>query len=325
MFKRSSVVAAGAALVAAAMPMHAQEAPANLADAIQWRSIGPANMSGRITSLAVYEADPTIWYAATASGGLLKTVNNGTTFEHQFDRETTVSIGAVAVASDDPDLVWVGTGENNPRNSVSWGDGVYKSVDGGETWENMGLRETFSTGDIVIHPENSDIVFVGAMGRIWGENEHRGLYRTTDGGETWEKVLYIDETTGVIDLAIDPNDPDVMLCAMWERQRDEFDTNDPAKRFGEGSGLYRTDDGGETWDEVTEGLPTVLKGRMGIDWSRSEDDTVYILVDSERIGTGPSNPGYAGITGTDAEVGARSRRSWTRGPPARRGCARTTS
>ncbi|HMO16131.1 MAG TPA: hypothetical protein PKA83_18565, partial [Pirellulaceae bacterium] len=167
---------------------------------IEWRSIGPANMSGRITSIAVYEKDPFIWYIASASGGLLKTTNNGITFEHQFDQESTVSIGDVQVSKTNPDLVWVGTGEANPRNSVSWGDGVYKSTDGGKTWKNMGLKGSFQTGRIVIHPENHDIVYVGALGRLWGPNEERGLFKTTDGGATWEKILYIDDQTGVVDV-----------------------------------------------------------------------------------------------------------------------------
>ncbi len=142
---------------------------------IKWRSIGPANMGGRITSLAIYEEDPCIWWASSASGGLLKTTNNGVTFEHQFDDQSTVSIGDVQVAQSDPNIVWVGTGEANPRNSVSWGDGVYKSTDGGETWKNMGLRKIFQTGRIAIHPENPDIVYVGALGRLWGPSEDRGL------------------------------------------------------------------------------------------------------------------------------------------------------
>lgn len=293
------------ALGALAAASSGQGLPDNWESAIEWRSIGPANMSGRITEIAVYEKDPSIWYVATASGGLLKTTNSGTTFEHQFDHESTVSIGDIAVSTTDPDVVWVGTGEQNPRNSVSWGDGVYKSTDGGKTWERKGLENSFQTGAVVIHPEDHDTVYVGALGRLWGPSEERGLYKTTDGGETWERILFIDDKTGVIDLAMDPHNPDVLLCAMWERERDAFDTNDPSKRFGESTGLHRTTDGGKTWEKITEGLPTVKLGRMGIDWSRSEKNTVYMLVDSERIGQGPSNPGFAGLSGTDADAGAR--------------------
>jgi photosystem II stability/assembly factor-like uncharacterized protein len=270
-----------------------------------WRLIGPANMSGRIVDLEVYEPNPKIQYIASASGGLIKTVNNGVTYDMLFQHQSSISIGDVALASDNPDLVWIGTGEHNPRNSVSWGDGVYKSTDGGKSWSHMGLEKTFQIGKVLIHPQNHDTVFVGAMGRLWGPNEDRGLYRTTDGGKTWEKVLYIDDKTGIIDMAFHPDNPDIILAAAWERGRDEFDTNDPATRWGPGSGLYRTEDGGDTWTEITEGLPTANMGRMGMDFSGVNHDTVYMLVDSERIGQGIPNPGYLGMTGSSADVGAR--------------------
>src|SRR6266481_591993 len=181
-----------------------------------WHCIGPAAMGGRIVAIAVNEADPTTYWVATASGGLLKTVNNGVTFQHQFDREATVSIGDVCVAPSDPNIVWVGTGENNPRNSVSYGDGVYKSTDGGKSWKNMGLKKSFQIGRIAIHPKNPDIVYVGALGRLYGPNPERGLFKTTDGGKTWEKILFLDENTGIIDLAMHPSNPDTLLVAAWE-------------------------------------------------------------------------------------------------------------
>ncbi|MEE2713754.1 MAG: hypothetical protein VX913_13370, partial [Planctomycetota bacterium] len=184
----------------AASTSTAQELPTSWADGTHWRSIGPSTMGGRIISLTVYENEPSTWWAGTASGGLLKTTNNGITFEHQFDHESTVSVGSVCVSQSNKDIVWVGTGEGNPRNSVSYGDGVYKSTDGGKTWTNMGLRQSFQTGQIVIHPTNPDIVYVGALGRLYGPNEQRGLYKTTDGGKTWNKSHYIDDMTGVIDI-----------------------------------------------------------------------------------------------------------------------------
>ncbi len=174
-------------------------------------------MTGRITAIAVNENDPCIWWAASASGGLIKTTNNGVTFEHQFDDQRTVSIGDVRVSKSNPDIVWVGTGECNPRNSVSWGDGVYKSIDGGTTWTNMGLNESFQTGALAIHPENPDIVYVGSLGRLWGPNKQRGLFKTTDGGETWVKVLYVNDATGVIDVQLNPDNPDEMIVATYER------------------------------------------------------------------------------------------------------------
>lgn len=273
--------------------------------AFDWRLVGPANMSGRIVDVEVYPANPKIYFVASASGGVLKTINNGDTYEHLFDHETSVSIGDVAVAPNDPDLVWIGTGEHNPRNSVSWGDGVYKSTDGGKSWSHMGLEDTFQIGKVLIHPEDHDTVYVGALGRLWGPNDGRGVYRTKDGGKTWDKVLFVNDKTGIIDMMFHPDDPNVILAAAWERQRDAFDTNDPAKRWGPGSGLYRTEDGGDTWTEITDGLPSVDMGRMGLDWSGTQRDTVYMLVDSVRIGEGITKPGYLGMTGENAEVGAR--------------------
>jgi len=272
---------------------------------MEWRSIGPANMSGRIVALSVYEADPTIWWAATASGGLLKTTNDGRTFEHQFDREATVSIGDVEVAPSDPNIVWVGTGEANPRNSVSYGNGVYKSIDGGATWTHKGLDATFQTGRIEIHPENPDIVYVGSLGRLYGPNEDRGLYKTTDGGDTWKKILYVDEKTGVMDVNLRPGAPDTLLVATFERERDEFDTNDPAKKWGPGSALWLTEDGGDSWTRITDGLPTCDIGRIDVDYWKKDPNVVFAVIDSSKIGKEPENAPYIGIRGEDADVGAR--------------------
>src|SRR5438105_8436636 len=168
-------------------------------DRLRFREIGPASPSGRIDDFAVFEKNPAIFYVATATGGLWKTVNNGTTFESVFDGQPSSSIGDVAIAPTDPNLVWVGTGENNNRQSSSWGDGVYKSTDGGKTWKNMGLKKSFQIGRIVIDRTNPNIVYVGALGRLWGPSEERGLYKTMDGGGSWQRVLYIDDKTGVID------------------------------------------------------------------------------------------------------------------------------
>ena len=274
-------------------------------DVLKWRSIGPANMSGRITAIAVYEKDPNTWWAATASGGLLKTTNNGITFEHQFDREATVSIGDVQVAQSDPNIVWVGTGEANPRNSASWGDGVYKSTDGGKTWKNMGLKQSFQIGRIAIHPQDPNIVYVGALGRLWGPSEERGLYKTTERGATWQRILYVDDKTGVIDVQMNPQDPKTLLVATYERQRDGFDGNDPAKKYGPGSGVYLTKDGGATFQKVTQGLPTCNLGRIGISISRQDPQQVFLVLESEKIGLVPENAGYAGLRGEDADAGAR--------------------
>jgi len=286
--------------------------PAAWVNQFQWRSIGPATMSGRITGIAVSEADPSTFWVATASGGLVKTTNNGISYEHQFDREATVSIGAVAVAPSNKEVVWVGTGENNPRNSVSFGDGVYKSTDGGKTWKHMGLKASYQIGKIWIHPTKPDVVFVGALGRLYGPGGDRGLFKTEDGGKTWKNVLPdVDDKTGVIDIAVSPSKPDVMLVATWQRQRDEFDSflgeakpkapggadeYAPATVHAKGSAVYRSTDGGNTFTKVSRGLPTCNLGRVGFDWSRKSPQTVFAIIDTEKIGMGKAPPRvYAGF------------------------------
>jgi len=286
---------------------------------IPWRSIGPANMSGRIVSIAVYEKDPTTYWIGTASGGLLKTTNAGVTYEHQFDKQATVSIGHVAVAASDPNIVWVGTGEANPRNSVSYGDGVYKSVDGGKTWTNMGLPESFQIGRIAIHPTDPNIVYVGALGRLYGPNGERGLYKTTDGGTTWNRVLYIDDNTGVIDVDMNPSDPNTLLVATYERARDGLDGNDPARKWGPGGGIWKTTDGGAIWKELTQGLPTVQLGRIGIDYYRKDPNVVFAVIETERITKLAPNSAFMGMAGEDAEVGARLTQITENGPSAAAG------
>lgn len=285
----------------------------------QWRSIGPANMGGRMIDMAVYPKDPQTFWVATASAGLIKTVNGGHTFEHQFEHEATASVGAVAVAATDPGIVWVGTGEANPRNSVTWGDGVYKSTDGGKTWTNMGLRETFQISRVIIHPTNHDIVYVGAMGRCWGTNEERGFFKTTDAGKTWQKILYIDEKTGVIDAVMHPTEPDTLLVAMWERQRDGFDTNDPAKKWGPGSGLHKTTDGGATFKRLTAGLPDTNLGRIGLNFYLKDPTHVYAIMESDKAGMNSANAPYLGVTGENADAGAKITRVVEDGPAAKGG------
>src|SRR5207237_9373128 len=164
----------------------------------------------------------------------------GPTCEHPVNHGRHVSIGYVSVAPSDKHIAGLGTAKNNPRNSVSYGDGVYKSTDGGKSWKNMGLKKTFQIGRIKVHPKDPKIVYVGALGRLYGPNEDRGLFKTTDGGETWQKILYVDDKTGIIDLQMHPTEPDTLLVATYERQRDSFDTNDPSKKFGPGTGLSKT-------------------------------------------------------------------------------------
>ncbi|MFO0935671.1 MAG: PDZ domain-containing protein [Gemmataceae bacterium] len=297
--------------------------PADATKAMTWRSIGPANMSGRITSFSINPADPTNYFVASASGGLLKTENNGITFTHCFDDQATVSIGDVCMAPSDPKIVWVGTGEGNPRNSVSYGDGVYKSVDAGKTWKNMGLSKTFQISKVIVHPKNPDIVYVGALGRLYGPNEDRGLYKTEDGGKTWKKILYVDDKTGVIDMVMDPKDPETLIVAMWERKRDGFDgffANDPDQppdqygpvvTFGPGGGLYKTSNGGKSFKKINDektnkgnGLPTVKTGRMGLNYSQKTKGLLFAIIDTEKGGTGDRTASpYIGIVRNESKPG----------------------
>lgn len=275
---------------------------------VTWRNIGPPNMGGRIVAIAVEPENWSTFYLASASGGLFKTVNNGTTFTALFDKEATVSIGDVQIAPSDVNTLWIGTGEQNPRNSVSWGDGVYKSIDGGTTWKNMGLKKSFQIGRIAIHPTNPNIVYVGALGRLWGDNEERGVYKTIDGGKTWQKVLHVDNRTGCIDLQMSPKDPDLLLAAMWQRKRDIYDGNDPVNRWGPGSGLYRTKDGGKSWERLAKGLPTAALGRIGVTFYAKNPRKIMITVETDKVGQaleGAKPPANAGAPRSGPMIGVQ--------------------
>src|SRR5437899_8700123 len=204
--------------------------PDTLFKAVKFREIGPASMGGRIDDFAVVESNPDIIYVGAASGGVFKTTNGGTTWQPVFDDEVTSTIGDVTLAPSDPSIVWVGTGEANNRQSSSWGDGVYRSTDAGKSWQKMGLSETHHIGRIVIHPRDPSIVYVAAAGRLWGPSKERGVYKSTDGGKTWSNVLFINEDTGVSDLAMDRESPGTLIAAAYQRRRTAFGFN--------GSGPY---------------------------------------------------------------------------------------
>jgi photosystem II stability/assembly factor-like uncharacterized protein len=269
-------------LLALVLGISPARADATLFDALPARCLGPGNMGGRVVDLAVVESRPATLYVATASGGLWKTTNNGTTWTAVFEREATVSLGAVAVAASNPDVVWVGTGEANARNSVAWGDGVYKSTDGGKTWMNAGLRDTQHIGRVVIHPTNSDIVYVAALGHVWGPNRERGLYKTADGGKTWVQVKFLDEDTGFIDLVMDPGDPETLYAAAYRVRRDAFAGGNPVEQYGPLAGLYKTIDGGKTWVRVSKGLPKRPIGRCGLAVYRKDPRILYAVVQSDK-------------------------------------------
>lgn len=245
-------------------------------DALHFRSIGPATMSGRISDLAVYDRNPSIYYVGTAHGGVWKTVNNGTTFEAQFQNEGLISIGDITMSQSNPDLVWVGAGESNNRQSTSWGGGVYKSIDGGKTWAHMGLKESYHINRIVIHPSNNDVVLVAATGALFGPGGERGIYKTTDGGKTWTQVLKGDADTGANDLVMSAADPNVVWASMYQRRRVQCCMNGG----GPGSAVHKSTDGGETWTKVENGLPTGELGRIAIDMYNKSTNIVYVLVEA---------------------------------------------
>ena len=248
----------------------------DLVSGLKFRSIGPAWASGRIADFAVNPKNPREYYVGVASGNVWKTTNNGTTWKPVFDNYGAYSIGDVELDPNNPNVVWVGTGENNHQRALGYGDGIYKSVDGGKSFKNMGLKESRQIGGIVIDPRNSDIVFVAAEGSAWGPGGDRGLYKTTDGGETWKKVLDISENTGVNNVKIDPSNPDIMYATSEQRRRTSF------TKIGGGpeSAVYKSTDGGETWRKITKGLPGVDLGGMGIDVSPVNPNVVYLIVEA---------------------------------------------
>ncbi len=244
-------------------------------DKLRFREIGPATPGGRIDDFAVLESNPAVFYVATATGGLSKTVNNGTTFEAVFDHETTSSIGDVAIAPNDANLIWVGSGENNNRQSSSWGDGVYKSADGGKTWRNMGLRDSKQIARIIVDPVDHDVVYVAALGSLWGPGGERGVYKTADGGLTWSRMLQTDEETGATELVMDPSNNKVLYAATYQRRRATWGFNGG----GAGSAVYKSTDAGRTWAKLTKGLPEGPMGRIGMDIYRRNPNIVYARIE----------------------------------------------
>ncbi len=243
---------------------------------LEWRSIGPANMGGRATDVEGVPGKPNIVYAASAAGGLFKTSNGGVTWKPLFERENTISIGDIAVQPGNPDVVWVGTGESNTRNTVSFGDGVYKTLDGGKTWKHMGLKDTEHVAAIAINPQIPDIVYVAAIGHAFGPNDERGVFMTTDGGKTWTKTLYIDREHGCSDLDIDPSNPNIIYAGMWNFERKPWTFRSGSEK----GGVYKSIDGGRTWNKLTSGLPKLI-GRIGIRVAPSNSNVVYAMLEAK--------------------------------------------
>ncbi len=243
---------------------------------LKWRSIGPALTSGRISDIAVNPKNPYEYYVATAAGGVWKTVNAGNEYTPLFDSEGSYSIGCVTIDPNNSSVIWIGTGENNNQRVVGYGDGVYKSIDGGKSWNNMGLKQSEHIGKIIVHPEDSDIVYVAAIGPLWNKGGDRGLYKTIDGGKHWEAVLHVDEHTGINDVIMDPRDPDVLYASSHQRRRHVY----TYVSGGPGSGIHKSVDGGATWSKVNKGLPKVEIGRIGLSISPANPEVLYAIVEA---------------------------------------------
>ena len=249
--------------------------------ALKWREVGPALTSGRISDLAVNPDNPFEYYVAVASGGVWKTSNWGVDYTPIFDSQSSYSIGCVTIDPNNSNVIWVGTGENNNQRSVAYGDGVYKSVDGGKSWKNMGLKNSEHIGNIIVHPENSDVVYVSAYGPLWSKGGDRGVYKSEDGGVSWDKILFIDEHTGFNEIHMDPRNPEVLYAASHQRRRHVY----TYVGGGPGSGLHKSTDGGKTWKKINKGLPGVEIGRIGMDISDANPEIIYAIVEaSERKG-----------------------------------------
>lgn len=272
---------------------------------LEARAIGPAATSGRVTDIEAVVSNPNIIYAGTATGGLWKSVNAGLNWTPIFDDQDFASIGAIAINQQNPNIVWVGTGEGNTRNSTSYGGGMFKSIDGGQTWQKIGLAGTERINRIALHPTNPDIAYVAALGTLWSENKERGLYKTEDGGKTWTQVLYVDEKTGATDVKMDPSNPNKLYAAMWQFRRWPY-------RFesgGKGSGLYVSNDGGKTWSQKTQedGLPEGDLGRMVIAVSQSNPDRIYTLVEAKKSALIRSDDGGNTWQQVNTEIGIADR------------------
>ncbi|PNQ72464.1 hypothetical protein C1T31_11790 [Hanstruepera neustonica] len=257
-----------------------QEFSLDLVKNMKPRNIGPGGMSGRVTAIDVVHNNPDVMYVGTASGGLWKSTSGGIKWEPIFDKEVTASIGSVAIQQSNPSVIWVGTGEGNPRNSLNGGYGIYKSLDGGKNWQLMGLEKTRHIHRVVIDPTNPNIVYAGAIGSPWGEHPERGVFKTTDGGKTWKKILFTNNKTGAADLIMDPTNPNKLIAAMWEHKRDPWFFNSG----GEGSGLHITHNGGETWKKVTsdDGFPEGNLGRIGVAIAANKPNIIYALVEAKK-------------------------------------------
>lgn len=269
--------------------LHSQDDENDILEGIKARNIGPAGMSGRVTAIDVVRHDPSHIIIGTASGGVWESRNGGVNWTPLFDEQPSLAIGAVKIDQNNTDIIWVGTGEGNPRNSHNSGAGIFKSIDGGRTWTSMGLSESRLIHRIIIDPRDDETVYAGVLGSAWGDSEDRGLYKSTDGGSSWEKILYVNPSTGVGEMVMDPSNPNKLLVAMWDFRRTPWDF----RSGGPGSGLYLTHDGGKSWKELgkKEGLPKGELGRMGLAFATNKPDIVYALIEAKKNGLYKSEDG----------------------------------
>ncbi len=289
--KRTATLAlcfvAALAVFCAPRPSRAQEFSETLINGMKWRQIGPFR-GGRVLAVTGVPGNPNLFYFGAVSGGVWKTVNGGVTWQPLFDKEPISSIGAIAVAESDPNVIYVGTGEACIRNDISYGDGVYKSVDGGKTWTNVGLKDSRHIGAIIVDPHDANTVLVAALGHAYGTNTERGVFRSTDGGKTWEKVLYKDDKTGAVDIVFDPSNSHILFAALWEAHRTPYSL----ESGGPGSGLYKSTDGGTTWKRLEgNGLPAGILGRIGVSVSGGDAERVYALIEAKEGGLYRSGDG----------------------------------
>ncbi|MCH8939326.1 MAG: sialidase, partial [Gemmatimonadetes bacterium] len=281
---RSSIVFISALIISlpsalicgsAAAGQQLQDVDPDVFSRLTYRHIGP--VGNRVSAVAGVPGDPNIYYIGAASGGVFKSVDGGVGWEPVFDDQPAASIGSIAIDPVNPNIVWVGTGETFIRSNVSIGNGIYKTTDGGKTWTHLGLERTGRIGRIVIDPNDPNVVFAAAMGHLYGPQQERGVFRTTDGGETWEHVLFVDENTGASDIVMDPNNPEILFAGMWQMRIWTWGR----ESGGEGSGLYMSRDGGDTWTHLTgHGLPEPPLGKIGLAMSLDNSDRIYALIET---------------------------------------------
>src|ERR1019366_831553 len=269
------VLAGSAAVAASSLP--AQSLDSATVAGLKWRNIGPANFMGRVSDVVGIPGPSKTLFVATAGGGIWNTMNNGVAWRPVFDDKRVISMGMLAIAPSDTQQVWAGTGEPNSRNTIEAGAGIYKSMDGGLTWKFMGLEKTQHIGRIIVHPRDPNTVYVAALGAAWKSNAERGLYKTTDGGVTWQQIKFISDKAGFVDVAMDPRDPNHIYAAAWERLRTPYSL----KSGGPGSGLWTSNDAGATWTEIKGGgFPEGVKGRIGLAIALSDPNYIYAEVEA---------------------------------------------